>query len=118
MIKNFLFPWKRVAEHICLNLDKQDAITVIAVAPMGKASFVYSCIEGSWVNTIGKWPISLVYVLKLLITAIRAISGSLREKHIDYDNIIISAMAIVLLTSGIKFNDSTSFTLSVLKVMY
>ena len=42
---------------------------VIAVAPTGKASFVYE----ANVQYNGKWPFSLVYVLKPLKTAIRVI---------------------------------------------
>ena len=50
-------------------------IAVIAVAPTGKASFVYSYIQTRLRGQYnGKWPFSLVYVLKPLITAIRAIN--------------------------------------------
>ena len=47
---------------------------IVAVAPTGKASFVYSYVQTRLMGQYnGKWPISLVYVLKPLITAIRAI---------------------------------------------
>ena len=50
------------------------AIAVIAVEPMGKASFVHSYVQTRLSGQCnGKWPFSLVYVLKPLITAIRAI---------------------------------------------
>jgi len=50
------------------------AIAVIEVAPTGKASFVYSYVQTRLRGQYnGKWPFSLVYVLKPLITAIRAI---------------------------------------------
>ena len=65
----------------------RSAIAVITVVPMGKASFVYSYGKRRLMGQYnGKWSISLVYALKLLITVIRAISGSLCEKHINYDN--------------------------------
>ena len=50
-------------------------IAVIAFAPTGKAPFVYSYVQTRLMGQYnGKRPISLDYVLKLLITAIRAIS--------------------------------------------
>ena len=49
------------------------AIAVIAVAPTGKASFVYSYAQTRLMGQYnGKWPLSLVYVLKPLITVIGA----------------------------------------------
>ena len=49
-------------------------IAVIAVEPTGKAFFVYSYVKTRLMGQYnGKWPLSLVYVLKPLITAIRAI---------------------------------------------
>ena len=51
-------------------------IAVIAVAPTGKASFVYSYVQTRLKGQYnGKWPFSLVYVLQPLITPIRAISA-------------------------------------------
>ena len=53
-----------------------DRIAVIAVAPTDRASFVYNYVQTrpkSQYN--GKWPFSLVYVLKRLITPIRAITS-------------------------------------------
>ena len=50
------------------------SIAVITVVPMGKASFVYSYVQRRLMGQYnGKLPFSLVYVLKPLITAIRAI---------------------------------------------
>ena len=50
-------------------------IAVIAVAPKGKASFVYSYVQRRLRGQYnGKWPNSLVDVLKPLINAIRAIN--------------------------------------------
>ena len=52
-------------------------IVVIAVAPTSKVSFVCSYVQARLKGQYhGKWPFSLVYVLKPLITAIRAISSS------------------------------------------
>ena len=49
-------------------------IAVIAVAPTDRASFVYSYVQTRLKGQYnGKWPFSLVYVLKPLIIAIRAI---------------------------------------------
>ena len=51
-------------------------IAVFAVAPTGKAPFVYSYVQTRLMGQYnGKRPISLDYMLKLLITAIRAIGG-------------------------------------------
>ena len=55
-------------------------IAVIAVAPTGKASFVYSYLQTRLRRHYnGKWPFSLVYVLKSLITAIRAITSNPKQ---------------------------------------
>ena len=55
-------------------------IAVIAVAPTGKASFVYSYLQTRLRRHYnGKWPFSLVYVLKPLITAIRAITSNPKQ---------------------------------------
>ena len=52
-------------------------IAVIAVAPTGKVSFVYSYVQPRLKGQYnGKWPFSLVYVLTPLITPIRAIKTS------------------------------------------
>ena len=49
-------------------------ITVVEVAPAGKASFVYSYVQTRLTGQYnGKWPFSLVYVLKPQITAISGI---------------------------------------------
>jgi len=54
----------------------QVAIAVIAVASTGKAFLVYSYVQTRLMGQYnGKCPISLVYVLKPLITAIRAITS-------------------------------------------
>ena len=58
----FLTIWVAISDFWC------DKIAVIAVAPTGKASFVYSY------GQTRKWPFTLVYVLKPLITPIRAIA--------------------------------------------
>mgnify|MGYP006973386230 CR=1 FL=1 len=51
-------------------------IAVIAVAPTDRASFVYSYVQTRLKGQYnGKWPFSLVFVLKPLITPIRAILG-------------------------------------------
>ena len=56
----------------------QSTIVVIAVAPTGKASFVYSYMQMRLMGQYnGKWPFSLIYALKPLITVIRAISANL-----------------------------------------
>ena len=50
-------------------------IAVIAVEPAGKASFVLGCIQTRLMGQYnGKWPISLVYMSKPLITVITAIA--------------------------------------------
>ena len=65
---------ERNREHIKLLIDRY-AIAVIAIAPTGKASFVYSYVQTRLKGQYnGKWPFSLVYVLKPLITLIRAIA--------------------------------------------
>ena len=54
-------------------------IAFIAVAPTGKASFVYDYVQTRLVGQDnGKWPFSLVYVLKPLIAVIKAILMSVR----------------------------------------
>ena len=66
-------------EASALRLDEnflfhRKLIAVIAVAPTGKASFVYSYVQTRLMDQYNaKWPLSLVYVIKPLITAIRAI---------------------------------------------
>ena len=53
---------------------KQLLIVVITVAPTGKVSFLYSCVQTRLIGQYnGKQPISLVYVSKLQITVIRAV---------------------------------------------
>ena len=48
-------------------------IAVITVEPTGKASFVYSCMKTRLLGQyVGKWPISLVYLSKPLISLIAA----------------------------------------------
>ena len=56
-----------------------ELIAVIAVAPTGKASFVFSYMETRLKGQYNEeWPFSLVCVL--LITAIRAIEGSMGSR--------------------------------------
>ena len=55
-----------------------ELIAVIAVAPTGKASFVFSYMETRLKGQYNEeGPFSLICVLKLLITAVRAIKGSM-----------------------------------------
>ena len=67
-------------------------IAVIAVEPTGKAFFVYTYAKTRPMGQYnGKWPLSLVYVLKPLITGIRAIAAlwqflkiqQLRSRYLD-----------------------------------
>ena len=59
-----------------------NTIAVIAVAPTGKASFVYSYEQTRLMGQYNrKCPLSLVYVLKPLITPIRAITGKPNSFH-------------------------------------
>ena len=54
-----------------------NSIAVIAAAPTGKASLVYSNVQTRPKGQYnGKWPFSLVHVLKPLITPLRAIDSS------------------------------------------
>ena len=55
-------------------LDSFPCIAVITVEPAGKASFVLGCIQTRLMGQYNaKWPISLVYMWKPLITVITAI---------------------------------------------
>ena len=60
--------------HLGCSYNTRARSLIVAVAPKGKASFVYSYVQTRLMGQYnGKWPISVVYVLKPLITAIRAI---------------------------------------------
>ena len=64
---------KETAEKTIRSFGRNE-IAVIAVAPTGKASFVYSYVQTKLMGQAnGKRPFSHVYVLKPLKTAIRAI---------------------------------------------
>ena len=61
-----------LSNHLTPNIT----VAVIAVAPTGKASFVCSSVQTRVRGQYnGKWSFSLVYMLKPLTTAIRAICG-------------------------------------------
>ena len=64
---------KRVI-YISRTVPKSVRIAVITVEPPGKSSFVLGCIQTRLMGQYnGKWPISLVYMSKPLITVITAI---------------------------------------------
>jgi len=75
---------KLMSQMIHLNVmlscgDARLSIAVIAIAPMRKALCVYSYVQTRLMGQCnGKWPISLLYVLKPLITAIRAVAENLK----------------------------------------
>ena len=63
--------WKRAWWEL-----ENGPIAVITVEPAGKASFVLGCIQTRLMGQYnGKWPISLVYMSKPLITVIAAIEA-------------------------------------------
>ena len=67
----------------------EEAIAVIAVAPTDRASFVYSYVQTRLYGQYnGKWPFSLVYVLKPLKTAITAIVPLLHQDQVQWSNCI------------------------------
>ena len=83
MSRQFFNQWKEkpklitpcVCDFFSRALSKFQVIAFIAVTPTGKASFVYSYVQTRLKGQYnGKWPFSLVYVLKPLITPIRVIA--------------------------------------------
>ena len=67
---------------------QQNLIAVITVEPAGKAPFVLGCIQTRLVGQYnGKWPISLVYMSKPLVTVITAISASFNIHRVRNINI-------------------------------
>ena len=84
MSRQFFNQWKKkkpklitpcMCDFFSRALSKFQVIAVIAVTPTGKASFVYSYVQTRLKGQYnGKWPFSLVSVLKPLITPIRAIA--------------------------------------------
>ena len=60
------------------NYPRISLIAVITVEPACKASFVLGCIQTRLMGQYnGKWPISLVYMSKPLMTVITAIAITL-----------------------------------------
>ena len=72
-------PGVAITVLMCTITGYSRRIAVIAVAPTGKASFVYNYVQTRLkAQYNGKRSFSLVYVLKLLITAIRAVGSLFR----------------------------------------
>ena len=77
--------WYYKQPRFVCNTKGLTKIAVNAVAPTGKASFLYSYVKTRLRGQYnGKWPFSLVYMLKPLITATRAIilSGRSQTKKV------------------------------------
>ena len=78
-------------------------IAVIAVAPTDRASFVYSYVQTRLKGQYnGKWPFSLVYVLKPLITPIRATEFTISFKF--FWSTIINQQSLLILFLGANGN--------------
>ena len=86
-------------------------IAVIAVAPTDRTSFVYSYVQTRLKGQYnGKWPFSLVYVLKPLITPIRAICESYSPCVVlnfgNFQNALIFRISGVFLERFVAHNNS------------
>ena len=87
-------------------------IAVIAVAPTGKASFVYSYVQTRPKGQYnGKWPFSLFYVLKPLITPIRAITRESLELALPSSS--VTRNVILVDDQTISFPESSGLLVSV-----
>ena len=86
-------------------------IAVITVEPAGKASFVLGCIQTRLMGQYnGKWPVSLVYMSKPLITVITAIIGIEPRNSIPFSCSFTCYQATIMTTFHARMHPTSFYS--------